>query len=64
MACIWWNIGLITQYGSGLAARDGLDLRVNAFHNLVTVPRRIPGLAYRYVFDRRSFYQGTAAAAR
>jgi hypothetical protein len=64
LACIWWNIGLITQYGSGLATRDGLDLRVNAYHNVVTVPGRIPALAYRYLFDRRSFYQGTSAAAR
>jgi hypothetical protein len=64
VGCIWWNIGLIAQYGTGLATRDGLNLPVNAYHNLVTVPSRIPALAYRYLFDRRSFYQGTSAAAQ
>jgi hypothetical protein len=63
VGCIWWNIGLIAQYGSGLGTRDGLNLRMNAYYNAVTIPSSIPSLAYRYVFDRRSFYRSGAGTA-
>ena len=33
----------------------------NAYDAIVTLPRRAPGLAYRYLFDRQSFYKPTPA---
>jgi len=56
-ACVWWNLGLIVQFGTGLMDRQAMDPRLNAYHNFVTIPRTLPTLAYRYVFDRESFYQ-------
>jgi hypothetical protein len=63
LASVWWNVGLITQYGTGLAARNGLNLQANAYHNVVTIPGLIPSLAYRYLFDRPSFYRRAPGAA-
>jgi hypothetical protein len=55
--CVWWNLGLIVQFGTGLMDRQAMDPPVNAYHNFVSIPRMLPTLAYRYVFDRGSFYQ-------
>ncbi len=55
--CVWWNLGLMVQFGAGLMDRQRLDLPRNAYNTFVEVPRRLPGLAYRYVFDRGSFYR-------
>ncbi len=55
--CVWWNVGLIVQFGSGLMSRQHLHLHSNAYHNFVTIPRTLPALAYRYFFDRGSFYR-------
>ena len=54
--CVWWNLGLMLQFGSGLMDRQRLELGANAYNNLVVVPRELPRLAYRYLFDRSSFY--------
>jgi hypothetical protein len=55
--CVWWNVALIAQFGTGLMDRQHLDVRKNAYDAFVTVPRMIPELAARYVFDRGSFYR-------
>jgi hypothetical protein len=55
--CVWWNVGLIAQFGSGLMDRQRLELDRNAYHTFVTIPARLPELAHRYVFERRSFYE-------
>jgi hypothetical protein len=55
--CTWWNLGLVAQFGTSLMNRQRLELADNAYHNFVTVPRMLPELAYRYVFDRESFYR-------
>jgi len=55
--CVWWNLGLMVQFGAGLMDRQRLDLPRNAYNTFVEVPRRLPGLAYRYVFDRGSFFR-------
>jgi preprotein translocase subunit SecG len=57
---VWWNLGLMAQFGAGLMDRQRLELGRNAYHNFVTIPRKLPDLAYRYVFERRSFFKGTA----
>ena len=54
---VWWNLGLIAQFGAGLMNRQRLDPARNAYHNFVTIPRRLPELASRFLLDRASFYQ-------
>jgi hypothetical protein len=60
LLCIWWNLGLMAQFGAGLMDRQRLELGRNTYQTFVTIPRRLPELAYRYVFERRSFYQTPA----
>jgi hypothetical protein len=54
---IWWNLGLIAQFALGLMNRNRVEPARNAYNNFVTIPLEFPTLAYRYVFDRQSFYQ-------
>ena len=54
---VWWNLGLTAQFGAGLMNRQHLDPARNAYHNFVTIPRQLPGLVSRFLFDRASFYQ-------
>jgi hypothetical protein len=46
----------MAQFGSGMMDRQRLDLVRNAYNAFVIVPRALPGLARRYLFDRSSFY--------
>ncbi|HEX5473713.1 MAG TPA: hypothetical protein VFX12_03540 [Vicinamibacterales bacterium] len=62
---VWWNLALTAEFGANLMNRQHLDLRDNAYEAFVVLPRSAPGLAYRYLFERSSFYQtgsGSAAA--
>lgn len=54
---IWWNLGLMAQYGTRMMDRQRLEVGRNAYNTFVVLPRALPGLAYRYIFDRASFYQ-------
>ena len=56
---VWWNLGLMAQFGANLMDRQRLQLSRNAYNTFVVVPREAPRLAYRYLFDRSSFYQTT-----
>ena len=56
---IWWNLGLIAQFATRLMDRNRVEPARNAYNNFVTIPRQFPTLAYRYVFDRQSFYQSS-----
>jgi hypothetical protein len=58
---IWWNLGLIAQFATGLMDRNRVEPARNAYNNFVTIPRQFPTLAYRYVFDRQSFYRSRTA---
>ena len=60
--CVWWNLALTALFGTGLMNRQRLELGRNAYDAFVTVPRLAPGLAYRYLFDRGSFYRRTSAS--
>jgi hypothetical protein len=60
---IWWNLGLIAQFATGMMDRNRVEPGRNAYNNFVTVPLEFPRLAYRYVFDRQSFYQSRTPAA-
>ena len=50
--CMWWNLGLMAQFGAGLMDRQRLEPVRNAYNTFVVVPRVLPALAYRYLFDR------------
>lgn len=54
---VWWNVGLMALFGANLMDRQRLTLKQNAYDVFVTLPRTGPSLAYRYLFDRRSFYR-------
>ena len=56
-ATIWWNVALIVQFGAGLMDRQRLQPARIAYNTFVVVPRALPGLAWRYLFDRASFYE-------
>ncbi len=55
--CIWWNIGLMAQFGQNTMDRQRLTLRENARGVFIDFPRRLPVLVYRYMTDRESFYR-------
>jgi hypothetical protein len=54
---VWWNLALIAAFGTGMMDRQRLEPRRNAYVAFVALPAMIPDLAYRYLFDRESFYQ-------
>lgn len=55
---IWWNVGLMVQFGAGLMNRQRMEPARNAYTTFVELPRMAPGLAYRYLFARETFYKG------
>jgi hypothetical protein len=58
--CVWWNVGLMVQFGAGLMDRQRLQLARNAYNNFAVIPRMLPTLGYRYFFNRASFYHPSA----
>jgi hypothetical protein len=58
--CIWWNLALSALFGTNMMNRQRLELARNAYDAFVTLPVRMPGLAYRYFTNRESFYQPKA----
>ena len=54
--CVWWNVALIIEFGTGMMNRQRLEPARNAYDAFVTIPLRAPALAFRYLFDRESFY--------
>jgi hypothetical protein len=54
---VYWNIALTAEFATGLMDRQRLEPAKNAYAAFVTLPRLAPDLAYRYVFDRQSFYR-------
>lgn len=62
--CVYWNLALIAEFAVGLMDRQKLEPVKNARDAFVTLPRQAPRLAYRYLFDRRSFYKGSTVGDR
>jgi hypothetical protein len=58
---IWWNLGLVAQFGAGLMDRQRMEPARNAYTSFVVLPRQVPELAWRYLFERESFYERTPA---
>lgn len=54
---IWWNLGLMVQFGANRMDRQRLHLSEDAYRTFVEVPAEMPRMVYRYFFDRTSFYQ-------
>ena len=54
---VYWNLALTMEFSVGLMDRQKLELRKNAYDAFITLPRQMPSLAYRYIFDRASFYK-------
>ena len=54
---VWWNLALIAEFSTQLMDRQRLELKKNAYDAFVTIPRMAPGLAYRYLTRRETFYQ-------
>ena len=54
---VWWNLGLAIQFGEHSMSRDGLNLSRDLYRTFIELPARLPSVAYRYLFDRGSFYQ-------
>ena len=54
---VWWNLGLMVQFGADMMDRQQLNLPDNMYNTFVRVPRELPELAYRYLFNRSSFYR-------
>ena len=57
VVCAYWNIALTAEFATGLMDRQKLEPAKNAYDAFVTLPRMAPDLAYRYLFDRQSFYR-------
>lgn len=55
--CVWWNAGLMAQFGLHRMDRQRLTLTENARVTFVELPLEAPGLAWRYLTDRESFYR-------
>jgi hypothetical protein len=56
LVCVWWNLGLMAQFGLHTMDRERLTLGANARQSFVNLPLRAPALAWRYLTDRASFY--------
>ena len=55
-AGIWWNVGLMIQFGLNRMDRQRLTLRDNMWTTFVVLPADAPGILWRYLTNRESFY--------
>jgi hypothetical protein len=55
--CIWWNIGLMVQFGMHRMDRKRLTLLETARTTFISLPFEAPSIAWRYLTDRSSFYR-------
>jgi hypothetical protein len=56
VACLWWNVGLMIQFGLNRMDRQRLTLGENAWTTFAVLPVEAPGIAWRYLAHRESFY--------
>jgi hypothetical protein len=55
--CVWWNAGLMAQFGLHRMDRQKLTLLENARATFFDLPLEAPAIAWRYLTDRASFYK-------
>lgn len=53
---IWWNLGLMAQFGLHTMDRQRLTLAANAKATFIDLPLRAPGLAWQFLTNRASFF--------
>lgn len=53
---VWWNLGLMVQFGLHLMDRQRLSLSDNARVTFLELPRMAPSVLVRYFTNRESFY--------
>jgi hypothetical protein len=54
--CIWWNIGLMAQFGLHTMDRQRLAVAANARATFLELPAALPSIVWRYFTDRSSLY--------
>jgi hypothetical protein len=54
--CVWWNLGLMAQFGLHTMDRQRLTLADNARQTFLELPARAPSVAWEYVTNRSAFY--------
>jgi hypothetical protein len=54
--CVWWNLGLMAQFGTNRMDRQRLSPRANVRYVFFELPREAPALGWRYLTNRSSFY--------
>jgi hypothetical protein len=54
---VWWNLGLMAQFGMNLMDRQRLTLADNARVTFVELPFQAPAILWKYLTDRESFYR-------
>ncbi len=55
--CLWWNLGLMAQFGLNRMDRKRLTLVENARVTFLELPLEAPAIAWRYLTDRSSLYK-------
>jgi hypothetical protein len=55
--CLWWNLGLMAQFGLNRMDRQRLTLADNARVTFLELPLEAPAIAWRYLTDRPSLYR-------
>jgi hypothetical protein len=55
--CVWWNLGLMAQFGLNRMDRQRLTLVENARVTFLELPFQAPAIAWRYLTDRQSLYK-------
>jgi hypothetical protein len=54
---MWWNLGLMAQFGLHRMDRARLSLMDNARVTFIELPIEMPRIAWRYLTDRNSLYR-------
>jgi uncharacterized membrane protein YuzA (DUF378 family) len=57
IVCVWWNLGLMLQFGTNRMDRQRLHVAENARQSFIALPLAAPSLVWRYFTDRASFYK-------
>jgi hypothetical protein len=55
-AGIWWNVGLMIQFGLNRMDRQRLTLGDNMWTTFAVLPADAPSIVWRYLTNRESFY--------
>lgn len=57
LLAIWWNASLIVQFVMEYMSRQAMTWPLVLWNQFAVVPVKLPGIVWRLLTDRRSFYQ-------